>query len=159
MATNHIQVSISDARQDKYTALSKLADKIGCRITDLVWHGIENVLKTPPAAVASSGTPRAGSARGFWVVNDTDTSGRLRGVSVVEVAKRSNAQGSLFIRYASGDVKSRSRAMSQAQKSASYNAALAGVKMPESGATVKQLPDKEGKAIPKPSTKGSGEEA
>jgi hypothetical protein len=151
MATNHIQVSISGARQDKYTKLSELADKLGCRITDLVWHSIEQVLEKPPApgTIKSGSAPRAGKARGFWVVHALDEAGRLKGVSVQEVAQRANASGALFVRYSAGDAKSRNRSLNQAKKSALYDGALAGVKVAEATLKVTELPDKEGKAAPK----------
>lgn len=159
MATNHIQILVSGARQDKYAQLQKLAEKLGGRITDLAWLGIDHVLKNPPASLPQAFAPRAGSARGFWVVNTLDeATGRLKGVSVIEVAKRGDANGATFIRYSAGDAKGRQRAYNQAQKISAYNATLAGLKVPATGIPTKELPDKEGKAVEKKEKKDGAKE-
>ena len=45
MATNHLTINIGTDRQGTYEALTALAQKLGCRITDLAWLGIEGVLQ------------------------------------------------------------------------------------------------------------------
>ena len=151
MATNHIQVAISASRQPKYAALTTLAANLGCRITDLVWAGVENIIKNPPKDIASLGitgaAPRSGSARGFWILHKLAENGALISSSVREVASRGEATGSMFLRYSAGDAKGRVRIMNQAVKSATYDMNLAG-KVGQKVA-LSELADKEGKAVPK----------
>ena len=148
MATNHVNISLSSTRQEQYKQLQKVAENLGCKVTDLIWAGAEQMLQNPPKNMPKTATaPRAGSARGFWIQHTLNPSTqRLEGVGIVEVAKRADAKGISFIRYAQGDPKSRSRAMNQAQRQAAYDAKLAGIK---GDIKVTELPDKEGKAPPK----------
>ena len=162
MATNHIQISVAGGRQDTYVILQKMAEKLGCRVTDLVWHAIGKVLENPPQAVAGTGAafaPRTGIARGFWVRTMLDErTGRLRGIDIVEVAKRSDldgGDGSTFLRYKQGDAKGRLRSLKQAIKMAEYNAKMAGLKVPEGGLAIQELPDKQGKAVAKAEEKAA----
>jgi len=152
MATNHINISLTGKRQDTYAKLQKLAETKGLRVTDIVWGGAEAVLANPKlidGIQASAGAaPRAGSARGFWVQHKLNASQRLEGVSIVEVAQRSDATGATFFRYSSGDAKARGRALTSAQRTAAYDAKLAGVQLKDGNVPVTELKDKEGKAAP-----------
>lgn len=148
MATNHIQVSVGGSRQADYAALSKLAETLGCRITDIAWAGIAYMLKNPPKDLQGMGVSRSatstGSARGFWIQHTTDAIGKLTSAKVVEVASRGAATGALFLRYAQGDAKGRVRVLNQAVKSAAYDCSLAGIK--DAKIAVTELKDKEGVA-------------
>ena len=140
MATNHLTINIGTDRQGTYEALTALAQKLGCRITDLAWLGIEGVLQNPPAAAPQGSAPRVGSASGFWVVHEVSDKGRLVAIKVVEVAKRADAAGRVFFRYKTDDAKSRARGLSQAVKAAAYDASVTGIKLVDNKVPFAPLP-------------------
>lgn len=133
-------IGVPTAMKEKQKALIDLAARLGCKVSALIWTGIDAVLASPPkVAPVSSGAP-IGTASGFWTVPVRDGSGKATSVNVVEVAQRGdNTDGRTFFRYDKADEKSRGRARNQAIRAAKYDMDMIGNK---SEPKVKDLPAK-----------------
>lgn len=127
-------IGIGKSHEGDHKALCALADKLGCKPGALVWHAVKALLASPPkqgdVAVAASNVG-VGSAPGFWVVPSVDAAGKCTSISIVEVTKRSDANGRAFFRFTAGEkpedtVKARDRALKQATRAAEYDAKLVG---------------------------------
>ena len=124
---NTVTLIVSEARAELKASLDNLAAQLRCRRSDLVWSAIAALIASPPKIAPEGAAPRTGTAAGFWVVHKMGDKG-LAAVEVVEVAQRAKATGRVFFRYKDGDVKSRDRALKQANRAAVYDANLAGLK-------------------------------
>ncbi len=134
---NNIALNVSQARVGTKAKLQTLADKLNCRMSDLIWSAIEMVLANPPKVAPVAASPRTGSAPGIWVVHEMGPKG-LEGVRLVEVDSRADMSGHVFFRYDADDKKSIDRAIRQAQKTATYDANLAGLDVPDGGFEVEK---------------------
>jgi hypothetical protein len=134
---NTITLNVSKGRAATKTAINDLAARLGCRLTDLLWLAIENVIANPPETPPKSIGARAGHAAGFWVIHTMGDKG-LEDISIVEVDNRSQSTGAVFFRYDKEDTKSRTRSLKQAQRAAAYAAGLAGMKAPADGFPVER---------------------
>jgi len=128
MAESPITLTVSKTREPLKKQLNKLADRLGCRITDLVWVGIAYVVKNPPKTAPISASKPIGRASGFWVVHvRKGTSKKVSAVEIREVEARHKLSGRAFYRYKRDDAKSRERALNQAKQSAAYDSELVGL--------------------------------
>jgi len=130
-----MHVGIGKAYAEEYNSLLELADSLDCSPASLVWHAVKTMISNPPASAPAGAGARTGSAAGFWVLPKTDVNGRATGVSVIEVAARSDIKGGqTFFRYdRPGDddegeaEKSRGRAQRQAEKAGQHLCQLLGI--------------------------------
>ena len=127
MAMTTITVTVSEKRKPIRTQLDVLAEKLGCRLSDLVWHALIIMLKNPPKTAPEGSSKVLGKAAGFWVIH-TRIKDRVVKVSIQEVISRAKGKGHSFFRYTKDDVKSRTRARKQAVRAADYDADLASIK-------------------------------
>ena len=131
MAMATITVTVSESRKSVKQQLEKLSEKLGCRLSDLVWHSLTTMLKNPPKTAPEGSSPVIGTSAGFWIVHKRHAaSKKVTDITIQEVTKRSEIKGHTFFRYKKGDAKSRGRAVKQAKRAAEYDADLAGVKGP-----------------------------
>ena len=47
-SNNHFTVSLNQSNKQLYDEMKQLANKIGCKVTDLVWYGFQLVKTNPP---------------------------------------------------------------------------------------------------------------
>lgn len=128
MATTTITVTVSQTRQPIKKKLEALADRLGCRVSDLVWYSITSMLAKPPSSVPTSGKT-IGRASGFWVIHKL-AKNKLVSIEIQEVKARSERTGRSFYRYKKDDAKGRTRALNQAKKDAAYDLEITGLRTP-----------------------------
>lgn len=125
-------MGVPDSLKPTVNKLDELAEKLGCRVSVLVWEGVNRVLADPPAITALQKIHKAApinAASGFWVVPiKDDATGRFVGAKVVEVAKRNDiTDGNPFHSYnLARDPNTRDRARRQAIASAQYALTMMG---------------------------------
>jgi len=131
MAMTTITVTVSETRKPIKTKLEKLAETLGCRVSDLVWHALTTMLKSPPKTAPEGSSQVIGTSAGFWILHKRNASTkRVASISIQEVLKRSEVKKEThtFFRYKKDDAKSRVRALKQAKRAAEYDKDLANVK-------------------------------
>lgn len=129
MVTSTLTVTVSKERKPFKEQLEKLAEKLGCRMSDLVWSAVLTLLAHPPKAAPVGSSKATGKSPGFWIAHEREgKSKRVDAVAIFEVRRRSEKAGRTFFRYKPDDAKSRARALRQAKRAAEYDADLAGIK-------------------------------
>ncbi len=131
MAMTTITVTVSETRKPVKQKLEKLAETLGCRVSDLVWHALNTMLKAPPKTAPEGSSQVIGTSAGFWILHKRHaTTKRVVSIGIQEVLKRSEVKKEThtFFRYKKGDAKSRTRALKQAKRAAEYDKDLANVK-------------------------------
>lgn len=123
-------LGLSAARKPLFNRAKGLADSLGCRVSDLLWHGLEQVMQNPPKIAPAGASASSGTSPGFWVLHTHDDNGRLNGVRVVEVSARNQVDGGdrLFVRFKDDDAKSKERARANAIRSATYDLSIVGIR-------------------------------
>lgn len=121
------------SRGVEMNGLTALAEKLNCRVSDLLWEAARRLVENPPTerpASASVNRGFVGSSPGYVVAATTDSKGRATAFRIVEVETRQSFQGEQvgFYRFKDGDPKSKARALGQAQKAAAFQAKLIGQK-------------------------------
>jgi hypothetical protein len=135
-------IGVSKANKRKHEALTGLADKLGCKPSNLVWLAIDNLLQNPPTTAPAGAAPSVGTASGFWV-RPVMEDGRAVDVEIVEVANRSDAEGRTFLRYKSGDAKLRNRALNQAKRAAAFDCQMLGIEFDEDNILLLDIPEED----------------
>ena len=127
-----MNVSISEARKERHTALSNLATKLNCRMSDLVWEGVSLLLANPPAVAPEGSSTSLGTSTGIWVVHTLSDKGRVEGIGLVD-GIRSKTSGRIFFRYDAAKPETKERAIKQAQRAAAYDCQITGIDFPDEG--------------------------
>lgn len=133
-----LNVGVGKRHQERFEGLGKLAEKLGCKDSDLVWLAIQSLIDNPPTEAPEWARSSSGNSSGFWTVPTRDKSGAVTGMKVVECARRGDVQGGRqFCRYAilkdkegvlelSKNATARKRARKQAQRSAVHDLQFLG---------------------------------
>lgn len=130
-----LNVGVGKRHAERFEALGKIAEKLGCKDSDLVWLAIQSLIDNPPTEAPEWARSSTGRSAGFWTMplyKDNDPKKPVVGMKVVEVAARGDQDGRQFCRYApvkdkdgnvdaSKSVLARKRAKSQAKRSAVHD--------------------------------------
>ena len=128
---NHqmMNISVSKAREPVKATLQSIADKLGCKLNDLIWAGVEMLIANPPNTAPEGSVRSVGTAAGFWTLPVfPPKGGRPTSINVVHTLARGSVQGGrTFFRYDLEDAKSKERAKNQAIRAAQYDCKIAGL--------------------------------
>ena len=144
-----LNVGIGKRHTERFEALGKLSESLGCKDSDLVWLAIDKLIADPPKEAPEWARSSTGRASGFWTVPVRDKSGTVTSMRVVEVAKRGDQDGRQFCRYqvfpddASKTTLARKRAKNQAKRSALHDLQFIGLNVDVSTIAVEELPKAE----------------
>ncbi len=150
-----LNVGIGKRHTERFEALGKLSESLGCKDSDLVWLAIDKLIADPPSEAPEWSRSSTGRASGYWTVAVRDKSGTVTSMRVVEVARRGDQQdGRQFCRYAdvkdkdgnvdaSKSILARKRARSQAKRSAVHDMQFLGLPVDIDKIVVEELPKAE----------------
>ncbi len=133
-----IHLNTTKGREETAKKLQELSkDLDGCRLSDLAWFAVEEMLKNPPTKAPAGSRSSTGTSPGFWIEPIMNPDPEIKGAvgsRVVEVAKRGDHSGRTFIRTiktpdgdAAAAKEARLRALNQAKRAAQYDLEMCGL--------------------------------